>query len=138
MNTLNDFLASIKEVKFFSGAGELPDGCLLFDSIEKVTVEAETENVSQSIRFHAAIRASIGATPQKDWGATWNAARDAMRVVQVEATWDAALVAVCLLAWNDPTEVNTAYALRRWSVWTAGFGLLCDIKGTLYCYRGVA
>ena len=26
---------------------------------------------------------------------------------------------------------------KRWSVWQAGYGVLCDIDGELYCYRRV-
>jgi len=153
MNTLNDFLASIKEVKFFSGAGELPDGCVLFDTREaawnatwNVTWNATRDaakGAAMDAARDAAVLASAGGTWDAAWNDTWKAAWrsawksawDADGAVAWDAARDAALVATCITTWDDHSETNTVYALKRWSVWTAGFGLRCEAHGMLYCYR---
>ena len=157
MSTLSYFLASIKKVKWFAQAGELPSGCLLVDTREAARAaarEATRGSTSRSVwdtaRYAAQIAARV-ADAQKTgkktacsdaWFVAWNAAAKVAAKVAAKAAHDAArdaaFLAGCIAVWDDPTEVNTVYALRRWSVWTAGFGLLCDIKGTLYCYRRVA
>ena len=164
MSLLNDFLASIKEVKWFSVSGTLPDGCLIFDTWQdarmaarsatwevarkadrpavwdapwevarKVAAEAD-DGATEAYAWQDARRAVLGSRLGAVWDAPWFAVRGAAR----KASLDAAFLAGFIASWNNPSEPNTVYALKRWSVWTAGFGLLCDIKGTLYCYRGVA
>jgi len=156
MNTLNDFLASIKEVKFFSGAGELPEGCLLFDTREGAQAAARdgTRDYARRATWDAA-RMARRTPPWTDGGtALWDADTIAARSATRDVAWyttrkvatcivndaapDAELLAGCIASWEDPTEPNTKYALRRWSVWQAGYGCLCDVGGTLYCYRRVA
>ena len=138
MNTLDVFLDSIKEVKWFSKSGTLPDGCLLFDSMAAAMAEDddlsdtnfETARVG-AFRMHNASDAAHAA-----WGAVFDAADVSAPLGAIRhAARDASLLAGCIAAWDDPTEVNTAYAMRRWSVWTAGYGLLRDTNGVLYCYR---
>ena len=62
---------------------------------------------------------------------TRNAARD--------AALDAALNAcVCIICAGLPIgQQHIDHARRRWSVCEAGYGVLCDVDGTLYCYRRV-
>ena len=152
MSTLDDFLASIKEVKWFSGSGELPEVCLLFDTREGAqAARVGTRDYLRRAAWDAA-RMARRTPPWTDGGtALWDADTIAARSATRDVAWyttrkvatcivndaasDAELLAGCIASWNDPTEVNTLYALKRWSVWTAGFGLLCDIRGTLYCYR---
>jgi len=146
MSTLDDFLASLQEVKWFSGLGELPEGCLLFDSLDAAKGAAKGAAALASLRAlasGAAKGAACGASLDVAWDAelkaAWYAGRKAAWDAVLEFSWDAAtdaaLVATCLAVLDDASEVNTACALRRWSVWQAGYGLLCDVGGTLYCYR---
>jgi len=151
MSYLKDFLASIKEVKFFSGAGKLRLGCVLFDTradaeeaAEAAAEEAEWEaewdsawDATWNATWDSAEEAAEEAALDAEWKAAWKAAGEVAGEAAGAAAWDAALVAACMSVWNNPSEPNTVYALKRWSVWQAGFGLLCDIRGTLYCYRRV-
>jgi len=140
MSYLKDFLASIKEVKWFSQAGELPSACLLFDTRADAVEAAQNIARYTSARYTSA-DAAWNAAWNAAWGAAWEAAgsasQEAVENTAMDAARDASLVAGGMSAWNNPTEPNTVYALRRWSVWQAGFGCLCDIRGTLYCYRRV-
>ena len=87
----------------------------------------------------AARVAAWGAAWDAAWGAAWVAAQDAARDAAWDAAWDAArdakLLAACIAAWNDASEHHTQYALRRWAIWQAGYGLLCNIDGVFYVYR---
>jgi len=135
MSYLKDFLASIKEVKFFSEEGELPSGCLLFDTREAAWEAAR--DAAEEAEWDAKGQAAWYAAGEAAWKVAGEAVGEAAWKIAGEAARDAALVAACMSAWNNPSEPNTIYALKRWSVWQAGFGLLCDIEGTLYCYRRV-
>jgi len=162
---VKEFLASIDTVPWFSGIGELPEGCLLFDTrkdARDATVRDALE-AALNAAWRAAEEAALNASRDVAWDAegkaAWDAARYAARQAAGgpawkvagdaawkvaaakaarDAAWGASLVAACISAWNNPTESNTIYAAKRWSVWAAGFGLLCDVGGTLYCYRRVA
>ena len=142
MNNLNVFvfLDSIKEVKWFSESGTLPDGCLIFDSMAAAMVEDDdTSDANWDTARVGTFRAdNVLDAAHAAWSAvfTYTARSNAPRNSIMHAARDASLLAGCIAAWDDPTEVNTAYALRRWSVWTAGYGLLRDTNGMLYCYRG--
>jgi len=144
MSTLDDFLASLKEVRWFSQAGELPSGCLLFDSLEAARDAARdaAQNTATEASRDVAWDPSRDVAWDAEGKAAWYTARKAAWDAVLEFSWDAAadaaLVATCITTGNDPSEPNTKYALRRWSVWQAGYGCLCDVGGTLYCYRRVA
>jgi len=74
-------------------------------------------------------RFANGEATQDELAAASSAARDAAR----DAAWDAALVARCYLAF--PASTHYKYALSRWAIWEAGYGLLCDIEGTFFVYK---
>ena len=141
MNTLNVFLDSIKEVKWFSESGTLPDGCLIFDSMAAALMAADALDDTLDTNWYTANWHTARADNTLDAAhAGWGAVFDATDVYAPlgairHAARDASLLVGCIAAWDEPTEVNTAYALRRWSVWTAGYGLLRDTNGVLYCYR---
>jgi len=142
---LNDFLASIAETKFFSEEGEMPSGCYSFASRvdAKYAADGLCDEAGYAARAAAILAKELEAL--KAANTAYAAYVDAHAHAHAEAgisaeeaadaIRDASLVASCLAAWNDHTEANTAYALRRWQVWKAGFGVLGDIQGTLYCYR---
>ena len=60
-----------------------------------------------------------------------------------EAAWDAAGDAAWDAAWDARGEiiadildpVHLAHLRARWQVWQKGYGLLCDVNGTLYVYE---
>jgi len=142
MSTLDDFLASIKEVKWFSESGELPSGCVLFDSMG-AALAADDGTLDTNWYTARADNALAGKGDALDAAhAAWGAVFDAAEVACKYAPWnairyaarDASLLAGCIASWNDPTEETTVYALKRWSVWTAGYGLLREANGMLYCY----
>ena len=65
---------------------------------------------------------------------TLAAARDAAR----DAAGDAALLAcvhICDGLALDQKHID--HAKLRWSIWQAGYGVLCDVDGALFCYRKV-
>lgn len=83
--------------------------------------------------WYAASNAARNAALISAWNAAWDTAWDAAR----DAAWDAALYAgICIICADLPIEQkHIAYIRRRWSVWEAGYGVLCDVDGVLYCYR---
>ena len=75
----------------------------------------------------AAARAAAGdAARDAAWDAAGDAARDASLMTYMEIISDLKL---------DKKHRN--HARDRWAVWQAGYGLLCDVNGELYCYRKV-
>jgi len=163
MSTLNDFLSSIKKVQWYSQAGELPSGCLLFDTreeAENATGAGVWDEATDAVWLDAwgpAPCTEGGAARRVAWTAAVEAAEDATRDThlyacmesslepnldtELEAAWDAvqdaSLLAGCIAVWDDPNAPNTRYAVKRWQVWQAGYGCLCDVGGTLYCYRRI-
>ena len=91
--------------------------------------------------WHAALHTAWGAA----WDvvrcvaldAAWNAAWSAALNAALNAAWDAALYAgICIICADLPIEQkHIDHIRRRWSVWEAGYGVLCDVDGVLYCYR---
>ena len=63
---------------------------------------------------------------------TRGAARDAALVAARDAALSAALI-ICddLLI----PQQHVDHVRRRWAVWQAGYGVVCDVDGVLYCYR---
>ena len=57
------------------------------------------------------------------------AARDAAR----DAVLYARIIFLCAGLEIDKKHVD--YIKKRWEVWEAGYGVLCDIDGVLYCYE---
>ena len=124
---LRDFCARLREIPFFKRCGSLPDGVKLF----KTRVAAWD-----------AARASARASA---WDAAWDAARDAAWAAASDAAsdaawyaaWDAELYAMItfLCAGLEINAKHVDYIKKRWAVWEAGYGVLCDVDGVLYCYE---
>ena len=85
----------------------------------------------------AALDAARDAAWDVALDAALDAAMDATRDVSWNAAWDAALYAgICIICADLPIEQkHIDHIRRRWSVWEAGYGVLCDVDGVLYCYR---
>ena len=102
---VQEYIDSIESVDYFSGSGPLPEGCKLYKTRDAAWAAAK--------------------------GAAWDAARTAAR----DAEWDAALLAICLLTHKHIDPKHLAYALMRWAIWQAGYGVAAEVDGTHYCYR---
>ena len=100
-----------------------------------------------------AARAAAGdAAWAAAWAAAWDAARDAARAAAWDAARDAARAAARDAAWDAARDAARACNFRsivhdldidqkhrdhvasRWSAWTSGYGVSCDVDGVLYCY----
>lgn len=110
---VQEHIDSIRTVDYFSGSGPLPEGCKLYKTRD------------------AAWAAAKGA----EWDAAWDAAGDAAWDAARDAAGDAALLAICLLVQGLIDPKHLAYALMRWAIWAAGYGVAVEVDGVHYCYR---
>lgn len=110
---VQEYIDSIESVDYFSGSGPLPEGCKLYKTRD------------------AAWAAAKGA----EWDAEWDAALDAAWAAAWDAAGDAALAAECLLMRDHIAPEHLAYALMRWAIWVAGYGVAVEVDGVHYCYR---
>lgn len=96
--------------------------------------------------LHAARDAAKAAALATDQRAALNDAASAAHNAAWDATegeggamWDAALdaslAAQCLLVQDHIDPEHLDYALRRWAIWQAGYGLAGKVGGTYYCYK---
>ena len=106
---VQEHIDSIRTVDYFSGSGPLPEGCKLYKT--------------RAAAWDAA------------WDAAGDAAWDAARTAARDAAGDAALAAECLLMRDHIAPEHLAYALMRWAIWVAGYGVAVEVDGVHYCYR---
>ena len=105
---LRDFLAEIKSMPWLDNHGPEP--------------------VGDDIRMYDTRGAALDAA----WDAALGAARDAAW----DAARDAALSAALIICDGLPVQQqHVDHVRRRWAVWQAGYGVVCDVDGVLYCYR---
>jgi hypothetical protein len=116
--------------------------------------EAKQLSAARDAARDAAVDAARDAARDAAWDAAWDAARAAARAAAWDEAWDAAGAAARAAAWDaagdaaltacvhvcdgcllDQKHINHAKA--RWEVWRRGYGLLCDVNGTLYVYRRI-
>ena len=118
---VQEYIDSIESVDYFSGSGPLPEGCKLYKTRA------------------AAWDAAWDAAGDAAWDAARTAARDAAgdaaRTAARDAAGDAALAAECLLMRDHIAPEHLAYALMRWAIWVAGYGVAVEVDGVHYCYR---
>lgn len=114
---VQEHIDSIRTVDYFSGSGPLPEGCKLYKTRD------------------AAWAAAKGAEWDAEWDAALDAAWDAARTAARDAAGDAALAAECLLMRDHIAPEHLAYALMRWAIWVAGYGVAVEVDGVHYCYR---
>jgi len=109
---LRDFLAKIESIPWLDNHGPEPVG----DDIRMY----DTRGAAGDAAWYAAGDAALDAA--------WDAARD--------AAWGAALSAALIICDDLPIpQQHVDYIRRRWAVWQAGYGVVCDVDGVLYCYR---
>lgn len=154
-----DFIKGIPETKFFKPSKKftIPKNWKVFptkDDARDAATDAAREasrDAAWAAAWDAAKVAAKAAARDAAWAAAWAAARDAatdavrddarddardaVRVVAWAAARDAVLVVCCYL--SVPKSKHYKYALSRWAVWDAGYGLLCDINGTFYVYKEI-
>ena len=104
------------------------------------TAESAANTVAQ-VASEAAAGDAVLATAGV---AAWAALRDigarleaqaAIWQAILDAAWSARLSVLCLLAQDHIGPKHLAYALQRWAIWQAGYGVAVEVDGTYYCYR---
>ena len=151
------FLQNIKTTRFFCNHGALPRGCILFSSRQEI-LSWVTLNKKQDINsalkkasyaawaldskekqiysaFSAAYDITLTAVTKAMQPMCQSADADTVDCVVGAAADDAALLTMCLTASDTIALKHLAHARRRWRAWEAGYGVECDINGTLLCYR---
>ena len=154
---VQEYIDSIESVDYFSGSGPLPEGCKLYktraaawDAAWDAAGDAAWDAARTAARdaaWDAARTAARDAAGDAAWDAAgdaaWDAARtaardaagDAARTAARDAAGDAALAAECLLMRDHIAPEHLAYALMRWAIWVAGYGVAVEVDGVHYCYR---
>lgn len=130
---VQEYIDSIESVDYFSGSGPLPEGCKLYKTRDAAWAAAK--GAAWDAEWDAALDAAWAAAWDAAGDAAWDAAWDAARTAARDAEWDAALLAICLLTHKHIDPKHLAYALMRWAIWQAGYGVAAEVDGTHYCYR---
>lgn len=162
---VQEYIYSVGIVDYFSAHAPLPEGCKLYETRAAARAAAGVGawaaargyawDAAQDGAWVAAEGAALAAAWDAVRTAAWvaalaavrtaadiaagvaargharAAARDAMR----DAAGDAALAAECLLVRHLIDPKHLAYALRRWAIWAAGYGVAAEVGGVHYCYR---
>ena len=142
---VQEYIYSVGIVDYFSGRGPLPEGCKLYETraaartASGVAAWAGARGYAwEDARDGAWTAAEVAGRTAADIAAGVAArgharghARDAMR----DAAGDAALAAECLLMRDHIAPEHLAYALMRWAIWVAGYGVAVEVDGVHYCYR---
>ena len=130
---VQEYIDSIGTVDYFSRRGPLPEGCKLYKTRDAAWAAAK--GAAWDAEWDAALDAAWAAAWDAAGDAAWDAAWDAARTAARDAEWDAALLAICLLTHKHIDPKHLAYALMRWAIWQAGYGVAAEVDGTHYCYR---
>ena len=142
---VQEYIDSIESVDYFSGSGPLPEGCKLYKTRDAAWAAAG--DAAWDAAWDAARTAAWAAAKGAEWDAEWDAALDAAWAAAGDAAWDAArtaardaagdaaLAAECLLMRDHIAPEHLAYALMRWAIWVAGYGVAVEVDGVHYCYR---
>lgn len=130
---VQEYIDSIESVDYFSGSGPLPEGCKLYKTRDAAWAAAK--GAEWDAEWDAALDAAWAAAWDAAGDAAWDAAWDAARTAARDAAGDAALAAECLLMRDHIAPEHLAYALMRWAIWVAGYGVAVEVDGVHYCYR---
>ena len=145
---LRDFLAAIKSIPWLDNHGPEPvgDDIRMYDT--RGAARGASWGASWGAAWDAAWDAALVAARDAAWGAArgaswgaargaaWVAARGAARDAARDAALVAALSAALIICDDLPIpQQHVDHVRRRWAVWQAGYGVLCDVDGVLYCYR---
>ena len=131
------YIGHLHTMSWMDNHGDEPQG----EDIKMYATRADARDAAWNVALNAAWYAAWNAASNaarnaaliSAWNAAWDTAWDAAR----DAAWDAALYAgICITCADLPIEQkHIDHIRRRWSVWEAGYGVLCDVDGVLYCYR---
>jgi hypothetical protein len=88
-------------------------------------------NAASLATWDAAFIAAWDAAWDAVMNATWDAAYDTVW----DATWYAVLFVHDTLDQKHIDQKHIDHIKKRWAVWEAGYGVLCDINGVLYVYK---
>ena len=116
---LRAFCDRMKDVPFFKRCGSLPDGVKLF-ATRTAAMAAARDSAWDAARAAASTAASAAAS-----AAAWAADSAAALYARI----------IFLCAGLEIDKKHVDYIKKRWEVWEAGYGVLCDIDGVLYCYE---
>lgn len=158
---VQEYIDSIGTVDYFSRRSPLPEGCKLYEM--RVSAWAAAREAAWAAAQAGAWDAAGVAARAAAWNAAqaaardaeWDAARDAAgeaaraavraaagaatraaaRTAARAAAGDATMLALCLLMRDHIAPEHLAYALMRWAIWQAGYGVAAEVDGTHYCYR---
>ena len=130
---VQEYIDSIESVDYFSGSGPLPEGCKLYKTRDAAWAAAK--GAEWDAEWDAALDAAWAAAKGAEWDAAWAAAKGAEWAAARDAAGDAALAAECLLMRDHIAPEHLAYALMRWAIWVAGYGVAVEVDGVHYCYR---
>ena len=83
----------------------------------------------------AAMDAARDAARDAAGAVAMDAARAAAMAAAMDAARDAALESERIICGSRLAKPHADHILARWDVWRRGYGLLCDVGGTLYVHR---
>ena len=142
---VQEYIDSIGTVDYFSRRGPLPEGCKLYEmrvsawaaarEAAWAAAQAGAWDAAGVAARAAAWNAAWAAARDAEWDAARDAAKDAARTAVRAAAGDATMLALCLLMRDHIAPEHLAYALMRWAIWQAGYGVAAEVDGTHYCYR---
>ena len=158
---VQEYIYSVGIVDYFGAHAPLPEGCKLYETraaaraAAGVAAWAAARGYAWDAARDAAWDAAEGAGRTAEWDAVrtaaWVAALAAVRTAADiaagvaarghartaarDAAGDAALLAICLLVQGFIGPKHLAYALMRWAIWAAGYGVAVEVDGVHYCYR---
>jgi hypothetical protein len=113
-----DFVASLKDMKWFDNHGEIDPKWKMFDA----------RGAAWGATWGAAWGAAWDAARGAAWDATWGAARG--------AAWDAALKAMFILTSDLVIEESQRrFVDEMWHILTAGYEYLGTVNGVHYVFR---
>ena len=146
VEAIRGLIAQVSIIPWFKNGGVVPEGVKLFETRGAARDAAwdaawdAARGAAWDAAWDAARDAAWGAARGAAWDAARGAARDAARDAAWDAVWGAAWDAACLagLLVCDGLELNPKHIehmRKRWAVWEAGYGVLCDVDGVIYAYK---
>lgn len=151
INAANDFIHSIKKVRWFSqcksplkswrifdtwsaaeDAAYAAAGVNEWDSDLSALNTAITRAARSAYRICAA-RVAMSAALRAAQEVIWDSAGDTCGYIYREAGWDAGLMAqIKVCGGLELDKKHIKYAEARWDVWLRGYVTVCDVNGILY------
>ena len=127
---VNRFLASISKIKWFGNHRPLKAEWQIFDTMD--TAWSKARNTAKDAFWSKAWNTAWNAA----CSAVWNTGKDIVWSIPWNAAKDAALYAQMLICLDFNLEKRHIDHIKAcWETWKRGYGLLCDVNGTLYVYR---